>query len=81
MAMAPEAGSGPRALLAQLLALRRSAGALIMSEPDPANQHVPEHHPVAHQAVKWVLERSGAVFFKKEVTDPSKAVTYNRYKP
>src|SRR6056297_405349 len=59
---------------AELLALRRSAGALIISETDPANQHVAEHDPVADQAVQWVFKGGGPVFLKLEMADPGKAV-------
>ena len=67
MAIGLPAASDERALPAELLALRRSAGALIISETDPANEHVAEHDPVTHKAVQWIFEGSGAIFFKLEM--------------
>lgn len=39
-----------------------------------AAQHIKEHDPVAHQAIKRMFKRGGSVFLKEEMPDPCKAV-------
>src|SRR6185437_9482365 len=44
-------------------------------ESDPARQHLPEHHPVADEAVERMAEGGGAILLDRQMRDPRKAVT------
>ena len=44
------------------------------SETDPPDEHISEHHPIAHQAVQWVFEGGRSVFLEAIVSNPGKPV-------
>src|SRR5262249_10469562 len=62
----------------QIISRRRRAGqrntASAESEPDPANQYVLEHHPVADQAVDGKRKGRGAVVLEEVVPHPRAAI-------
>src|SRR5215218_9626143 len=45
-----------------------------MSKRDSSDQYLPEHFPVAHQAVERLLERSRLVLLEHEVAEPRKTI-------
>src|SRR5690348_17702957 len=51
------------------------------SKDDPAPQDLPEHHPVADQAVEWMPERGRAVLLVDEVAEDRKSTRLNSSHP
>src|SRR6056297_1881195 len=45
----------------------------------PTAQNICEHHPVAKQTVKRILEGRGPVFLEMKVTGPGKSIAKNRH--
>ena len=41
-------------------------------------KNVPEHNKIASQTIKWVNKSGGFIFFKKEMTEPCKAIAAKR---